>query len=242
MITTVTSRRPPVIGITLDIDNLAIDTEQACYILRDNIFAAVAEAGAVPLALPHYANAIDAYLDRLDGVIITGDIQPYRLGNSDDTESCKTRRANFEQALIHQTLKRKLPLLGICGGMQLLALAKGASLIDLPATAEQNAISHWQAKPYSRSSHTVTITPGTVLDQLLQRSQLSVNSIHGQTVTRLPDSVVISARSGDGLIEGIELNDADFALGVQWHPEYRINAAEKGLFKGLVRSAKEWKR
>ena len=230
-----TIQRPPVIGVTLDIDHLDIETEQACYILRDNIFAAVAEAEAVPLALPHYKDAIDIYLDRVDGVIVVGDVVSYRLEIGSSNNISKARRADFELGVITHALERHLPLLGICGGMQLIGVANGAILTDLP---EAYRAAHQQPKPYSRASHEITIEPDSALQQHLKCSSLSVNSVHGQTLTDLPDNVLVSARSGDGVIEAIELAKVDFALGVQWHPEYRINHEERGLFKGLVMAAK----
>ena len=125
----------PLIGITLDSEPAGGWSKMPWYAVRQNYCAAVAEAGGLPLALPHEPELAPAYLDRIDGLLVTGgafDVDPALFGapTKHATVKTKDRRTAFEIAMVKGALDRDLPILGICGGEQLLAVALGGTLIQ----------------------------------------------------------------------------------------------------------------
>jgi putative glutamine amidotransferase len=137
-----------------------------------------------------------------------------------------------------------MPLLGICGGMQLLNVVLGGTLYqdlrrDLPGAKE-----HEQRHDRTQPSHPVEVRDGSALAEVLGRGQLMVNSTHHQAVSRLAPNVKVSASAPDGVVEAIEVTDHPFALGVQWHPELLIHSMplQLGLYRALVQKARETRR
>src|SRR3712207_958799 len=127
--------RRPVIGLTLDAEGPGGYSKLPWYALRKNYFTALAEAGALPIALPHDPELAAEYLDRVDGLLVTGgafDVDPalYGGGPAHSTVTLKSGRTAFELAATREALRRDMPVLGICGGQQLLAVAFGGTLIQ----------------------------------------------------------------------------------------------------------------
>ena len=124
----------PLIGLTLDSDEGEGISRSARYGLRANYADAIAEAGGMPVGLPHAIDAIDSYADRLDALVVTGgafDVDPSYYGGGDKhaTVITKDRRTAFEFAVTRGALDRDKPVLGICGGQQLLHVVLGGKLI-----------------------------------------------------------------------------------------------------------------
>lgn len=233
----------PLIGLTLDWEPPGGYSKFPWYALRENYCTAVARAGGLPVPLPHEAGLVDAFLDRLDGLIVTGgafDLDPGLFGAADRHASVTTkdRRTAFEMALTRTALARDLPVLGICGGQQLLAVVLGGSLIQHIPDAVPDALAHEQPNPRDQPGHEVTVAPGTRLHRIVGRDRLAVNSAHHQAVADIPDGVTVNARATDGVIEGIETVGHRFCLGVQWHPEFEITDADSRLFRALVEAAR----
>ena len=210
--------KKPLIGITLDYfdpkdDDRAIWYSQwHWYALRYRYCEAVAMAEGVPLALPYYLDCIDAYTDALDGLVLTGggfDIDPKLYGdeNCHPSVTTKPKRTEFEMAIAQRMLQLNKPVLGICGGMQLLnVLYHGTLYQDLPS--ENNSdINHSQTHDRHFPQHDVFVQPDTLLGRLLQKTSLSVNSVHHQAVKKLGNGFQINAKASDGIIEGIESAD-----------------------------------
>lgn len=237
----------PVIGITLDIEHTPGYAPEPWYALRENYCSAIAAAGGLPLALPHEQDAAEHYLDLVDGLVISGgmyDIPPELYGETLRQGELVTKagRTRFERKLIEGALARDLPLVGICGGMQLLAVLKGAKLIqDIPSEVK-DSLSHMQPQPHHQAGHRVHLTPGTRLFQLFRQESLEVNSVHHQAVRDLPPEIIVSAVADDGIVEAIEIPGQHFCLGFQWHPEYLINQGERRLFEALVAAATQYRR
>lgn len=228
----------PRIGITVDWDD-------ACqrYELKDAYVRAVANAGGLPLLLvPAGEVAIAEYLALCDGLVITGgafDIPPEWYGEQRRAECgpAKPDRSDFERALCQSALAAGKPLLGVCGGMQLLNVVCGGTLYqDLSADLNLN---HEQPPPKDTPSHEVVVAPRTLLASLVGTAMLPANSTHHQAVRRLGKGLVISGRTDDGVVESIELPDRPFVLGVQWHPEAVIPFEERhaAVYRGLVAAA-----
>lgn len=229
----------PVIGITLDSEDSGGYSSLPWYALRRNYCEATARAGGLPLPLPHHPDLVDAYLDRLDGLVVTGgafDVDPALFGAATRHPSVtvKSGRTAFELGLIQGALARDLPLLGICGGEQLLAVALGGTLIQHIPDEVANALAHEQPNPRSEPGHEVEIVRGTRLATIVGTSRIKVNSAHHQAVKTVGADGVVNARAPDGVVEGIEVPGRRFCLGVQWHPEYRIGAGDDAVFAALV--------
>ena len=230
----------PRIGLTLDAEPPGGYSRLPWYALRQNYFAAVVGAGGLPVALPHEPELAESYLDLLDGLIVTGgafDLDPSLYGATDRhaTVTTKDRRTAFELAITRAALARDMPVLGICGGQQLLNVALGGTLIQHIPDAVADCLAHEQPNPRTEPGHTVAVLPGSLLHRLVGgRAELPVNSAHHQAALEVGPGVVVSARAPDGVIEAIEDPGRRFCLGVQWHPEYGISAGDPALFRALV--------
>ena len=230
--------RRPIIGVTLDSEPAGGWSKFPWYALRANYLEAVAAAGGLPVALGHLPELADATLDAIDALVVTGgafDIDPslYGEGERHATVSLKAARTGAELALVRGALARDMPVLGICGGMQLLAVALGGTLIQHIPDSVPAALAHEQPNPRDEPGHDVAVVAGSLLHRLTGSATLAVNSSHHQAV-RTPGAATVSGRASDGVIEAIEDPAHRFCLGVQWHPEFRIDPGDARLFAALV--------
>lgn len=232
----------PVIGVTLDSEQPGGYSKLPWYALRQNYCSAVAAAGGLPILLPHEPEQADDYLDRIDGLIVTGgnfDVDPALFGESTrhPTVTTKDRRTAFELAITRGAVDRDMPVLGICGGQQLLNVALGGTLIQHIPDSVPNALAHEQPNPRTEPGHTVAVQPGTLLHRIAGADQLPVNSAHHQAVRAVAPGLIVDATAPDGVIEGIEDPRRRFCLGVQWHPEYGISQSDLRIFTALIEAA-----
>jgi putative glutamine amidotransferase len=236
--------RQPLIGLTLDSDEGEGISRTARYGLRANYADAIAEAGGMPVGLPHALDAIDSYADRLDALVVTGgafDVDPAMFGADAKhaTVTLKPNRTSFELGVTKAMLARKKPVLGICGGEQLLNVILGGTLIQHIEDEVTDSLLHEQPNPRNTPGHAVTVTPGSLLHKISGSDEIKVNSAHHQAVKSVGPGVVVNAVAADGVIEGIEDPRLPFCIGVQWHPEFRIGTADKKLFQALVSAASQ---
>jgi putative glutamine amidotransferase len=237
----------PAIGVTLDSEPPGGYAKHPWYALRENYCDALAEAGGLPLALPHEVDLVEDYLARLDGLVITGgafDIDPALYGAAERhaTVRLKERRTRFEWAITERAIARDLPILGICGGQQLLNVVLGGRLIQHIPDVVPDALPHEQPNPRTEPGHEVLVEPGTLLHRLTRAERLLVNSAHHQAAETVGPGVVVSGRAPDGVIEAIEDPRRSFCLGVQWHPEYRIDAGDTAILEGFVAACRDRRR
>jgi putative glutamine amidotransferase len=210
--------------------------------------------GGVPILIPANGDAadIETLLDHCTGIILTGsrsnvaaefyggppqppDIQP------EDPE-----RDKVTLRLCRRAVARNIPLLAICRGMQELNVALGGTLHqrlqDLPHRIDHST--PMQENPAVRigKAHHVTLTPGGTLAHRFGRDHLSVNSLHNQGVDRLAPGLAVEARAVDGTIEAIRVLGPDYALGVQWHPEYDFDhdPASHAIFASFGEAARHY--
>jgi putative glutamine amidotransferase len=232
----IVSAMRPLIGIPPCLDEQGRWRPTREYHYADAAYArAVEQAGGVPVYLPQQDD-VAALLDRLDGLVVPGggDFAPdRRYPASVSFDLVSARQLAFDRALVATALERDRPVLGICYGMQLLALHCGGSLhFDLP-TDVPGAGEHRFADPSAR--HAIRLESASRLRDALGAGHADVNSRHHQAVADA-GSARVSARSEDGIVEAIELPDARFALGVQWHPESLEADHRDSLFGAFVRT------
>jgi putative glutamine amidotransferase len=229
----------PLIGLTLDSEPAGGWAKQPWYAIRQNYCDAIAAAGGLPVCLPHEPDLALAYLDHIQGVVVTGgafDVDPSLFGATvkHATVTTKDRRTAFELALMRGLLAKDLPILGICGGQQLLAVALGGTLVQHLPDEIPSDIPHEQPNPRTEAGHEVIVTANTLLHRIVGEERIPVNSAHHQAVKAVPASILVNASAPDGVIEGIEDPARRFCLGVQWHPEYHISPADRAIFNALI--------
>jgi putative glutamine amidotransferase len=236
-------RNRPVIGVTLDAEEPGGYSKLPWYALRKNYFSSLAEAGALPMALPHQVDLVEAYLDQIDGLVITGgafDVDPalYGGGPTHPTVTLKANRTDFELAVTRGALARNMPVLGICGGQQLLAVALGGTLIQHIPDSIADALEHEQPNPRDQPGHEIAIAGDTLLARIVGKPRMAVNSAHHQAVAAPGEGAVVNALAPDGVVEGVEHPGYRFALGVQWHPEYAVDPADPLIFQAFVEACR----
>lgn len=243
--------RRPNIGITPDWQEARPEAPFARYELKVPYADAVLRAGGLPFVLPYSddATCVDAFLDRISGLLVTGgafDIPPEAYGETkrEGMGPLKEGRTAFETALMRAALKRNMPVLGVCGGMQLLNVVLGGSLYQDIGLEVQGAREHEQKHDRTQPQHPVDVRHGSLLADSVGHGQLMVNSTHHQAVKRLGNQVVSSATAPDGVVEAIESTAHLFAVGVQWHPEFMFTTipAHMGIYKAFIQRAREHRR
>ena len=228
----------PAIGITIGYDG----RRNRLHSLRPDYVRSVEQAGGLPLVLaPGRPEDAPELLDRVQGLLLTGgsDLDPALYGAAPHPKlgPVVRERDDFELALTRKALERNLPLLAICRGHQVLNVATGGTLIqDIPSEVTGGVEHDSRGERWERA-HAVQVLEGTRLRDILQRGTVPVNSSHHQAIARVGSGLVVSAvSSGDQLVEGVELPDRRFALGVQWHPEAFWNREDgfHALFTAFV--------
>jgi putative glutamine amidotransferase len=152
------------------------------------------------------------------------------------TVTLKDQRTAAELALVQGALARNRPVLGICGGQQLLAVALGGTLIQHIPDSIAGALEHEQPNPRDEPGHSVTVLPGTLLHRIVGSQTMQVNSAHHQAVAT-PGRAAVNAMAPDGVIEGVEDASYRFCLGLQWHPEFLIDPGDRLVFDAFVAAA-----
>jgi putative glutamine amidotransferase len=176
--------------------------------------------------------------------IVTGggfDVDPALFGEATRHPTVKTkdRRTAFELAAAKGALAEDMPVLGICGGQQLLNVALGGTLIQHIPDEIPDCLPHRQPNPRNEPGHAVRVIAGTLLHRITGVDSLGVNSAHHQAVKAAGPGLVIDAVAEDGVVEGIEDPRRRFCLGVQWHPEFEISEADRRIFRAFIEASGE---
>jgi putative glutamine amidotransferase len=195
----------------------------------------VARAGGDPVRL----NAANPDPPRaLDGIIIGGgtDLDPALYSGMDDGKAPRdSRRDAFEKRMIEAALERRIPLLGICRGAQLLNVVLGGNLHQDVRPMRQRTSN--RRTPLPRK--TAMVERGSRLHAMLSATRCRVNSLHHQAVDRLGDGLRAVAHDLDNLVQGIERAGDTMVIGLQWHPEYLVyQRRQRAIFKHLVAAAR----
>ncbi|MDP4126855.1 MAG: gamma-glutamyl-gamma-aminobutyrate hydrolase family protein [Bacillota bacterium] len=228
--------KKPIVGITA-----AHCAEELKTFPRHYYVESIKNAGAIPFIIPPVRTREEAedVLKLLSGLVLTGggDISPIYLKEDPrrGIGACFPERDLSEMLLTQLALQQNLPLLGICRGIQVLAVAAGGKIYQDINSQYPSAMLHSQTAPRQYAWHDVTILEDSLLFHLLEKPKIGVNSLHHQAVSELPQGFIHCALAADGIIEGIEKSDAKFCLGVQWHPEsMETDVHSKALFRGFV--------
>lgn len=238
----------PLIGIPMA-SLLALEGVQApqpaSSVVGHRYVQAVLEAGGMPwpLAADSSPQALQAIYPYLDGILFPGgaDIRPALYGKAPHPalDRGDAPRDEMERTLAAWAWRDRMPVLGICRGMQMLNVSRGGSLVQDLGSARSRFLKHdylpLSAFPRDRMVHLIRAVEGTRLHALLGGDPLAVNSIHHQAVDRVGTGLVVAAMATDGVVEAVEAPDRPFFLGVQWHPEeFPRHRTMRRLFQTLV--------
>lgn len=236
----------PIIGLNVDVD---VTKPEQVRVARA-YYEAVEKAGGIAVLIPpSKPAAMRRILDRLDGVLLIGgrDYNPELYGSKTDETVALLHpdRVAFDLALAKEAIKRNLPVLGICGGLQLINIALGGSLIiDIPNhlaslanCAVKPNIKHRANEGEPRAMHPATIVRDSLLFPVYGLTVAQTVSSHHQAVLQLGRWLKATAHAADGIIEAIEHRRKRFVVGVQWHPE-RDFAGNRRLFKAFIMACK----
>jgi putative glutamine amidotransferase len=251
------TRARPLVLLSPDIEEVTTRRGPVPQLALHRVYAAaVWDAGGLPLVVPtevRDVEAVAALVAGADGLLLTGgdfDIDPAHFGEArhDKTGPVKPERTRLELLLWRAAEARQLPVLGICGGMQLLNVARGGSLWqDLPSQAP-GGVAHTQTGAKSQPGHVVRVPCGSRLFAAVGGSgdadlALEVNSTHHQAVKTVGQGLVATAVAQDGVVEAIEDPVLPFVLGVQWHPESMTeppwSTAQHGIYRAFVHAARK---
>lgn len=212
----------PLIGITTAYEKRAIrDYESLSY----NYIRAVQLAGGLPILIPTLLyEEMDRYLDLIDGLILSGgdDIEPALYGEEPILElgDVCPERDLFEMKFFDKALERKVPILGICRGFQIMNVALGGTLYQDIKVQQGSGFNHLNlVDPVDTLEHEVTLEQNSKLYQMMGKDRLMVNSLHHQAVNKVGENLKVVGLSSDHIVEALEYEGESFMLGVQWHPE-----------------------
>ncbi|MBI4532763.1 MAG: gamma-glutamyl-gamma-aminobutyrate hydrolase family protein [Candidatus Melainabacteria bacterium] len=228
----------PLIGINLDIQSRPLLT--AC--IQATYYEAIQKAGGIPVLIPPMSNIdLEQLLGNLHGLMLIGgrDYSAHLYGEPIEPtcELIHLTRQEFDLRLVKTTLTgTHIPLLGICGGCQLLNISLGGSLMqDIQTTLPNSSVVH--SKPngnmlgYAR--HSVRVNGDSLLGQIYSTQVLDVPTSHHQAIKVLGAGLKAVAYADDGIIEAVEKTDRPFTVGLQWHPERDLDG-NKTLFQEFV--------
>ncbi|MFQ5679072.1 MAG: gamma-glutamyl-gamma-aminobutyrate hydrolase family protein [Gemmatimonadota bacterium] len=248
----------PVIGVptqTLQVIDGVPGHLPDSWVMSQRYFLAVSSLGGIPWMIPLLdrdpATLREIY-DRLDGLFLPGgvDLHPESYGHDLEVLTGKTdpARDSVELDLTRWAVADGKPVLGACRGMQTLNVAVGGTLFQDVHEERAEAIKHdyYPTQGYARDhlAHPVELEEGSRLRSIYGLDAATVNSMHHQGVRDAGPGVVVSARAPDGLVEGIELPDGAFGVGVQWHPEMLLerDAGTRCLFESFLDAARAFQR
>jgi len=243
-------RHLPLIGIPSCLRSI---NERTFHTVNERYPNAVIDAvGGLPLLIPAIGPKIDcgAVLDGLDGLLLTGspsNVEPFHYGGPPSREGTlhDPDRDATTLPLIREAVRRNMPVLAICRGIQELNVALGGTLhqriFEMPERFNHKRRQRPMTIPESERygpAHSVALTPEGLLARLAGATEIMVNSLHGQGIDRPAPEVVVEAVAPDGQIEAIRLPSGRFVVGVQWHPEYKPleNPFSRALFEAFAQA------
>lgn len=234
-------KKDPIIGVVP-----LIDYSKSCFWMLPGYMNGLKQAGAMPIMFPVIDNNSDAEMlaDMCDGFLFTGgqDVDPAVYG-AEKTElcgECCPERDTMEKLLLDIAMKRDIPVLGICRGIQFINACLGGTLWQDIPTQFSDKLTHCQKPPYNKPVHDVMIDRNSPLYELLKKECIAVNSYHHQGVRELSPELKSMATAPDGLVEAVYAPYHKFLWAVQWHPEFSYESDKNSLlvFNAFVEKCK----
>ncbi len=250
-------KKKPLIGLTSSHNVHTDEVSLTPYCPR-----AILAAGGIPVILPLEASEEDLkrLVTELDGFLFTGGPDPHPFLFGEETHAgcgdASVKRDRMELTLLKLVMEQQKPIMGICRGIQIINVGLGGTIYqDIPSQTERAfPIAHRQPFPHRVPSHTVQITPGSLLERICRGESetpdggdapgsgrtspliLRVNSTHHQAVRDAAPGLSVCAYAPDGIIEGAVMEGYPYLVAVQWHPEYlwEDDPAAAGLFRAFV--------
>ena len=229
----------PIIGITADYqEKVNCYSNYPWFALRKHYTSCLEILGCMPIILPPSKNFEN--IDFLDGLLISGgdfDIDPSFYDKKIQSNNVKTipKRTEFEMKLIDLFIKSQKPILGICGGSQLINVYFNGTLIQ---DIETN-IKHEQPNPRNETSHEIILEESSYFKKFNNSDKIYVNSAHHQAVDKLGIDLIVDAKAPDGIIEAFHHISHNYCVGIQWHPEFLITDFDKRVIKDFVENVKK---
>ncbi len=232
--------RKPLIGLNVDYRPSRKEGPALCY-LPAGYFNAIQAAGGIPVVMPPMEHAADIarVVDLLQGFVLVGggDLDPRRDGFQlhSSVRPMDPRREDFDRQLMELIAERRMPVLGIGAGMQLLNVSQGGNLfLHLPEDLPDSIPHKDPMDPEHR--HGLSVVFGTLMERVYGDSEIRVNSMHHQAIDDVAPGFAVTARCPDGVIEAIESTQDDwFAIGTQFHPEAEsASALDVRIFEEFV--------
>ncbi len=234
----------PLIGIVPQLD---ITTPMRHVRLFPQYQRSIEKAGGIGVMLPLTNNKdiMNQLAQTFDGFLFTGgqDLNPHLYGedeleNLEATTGYAPERDYFESAFYPLVKKLNKPILAICRGFQIINVLHGGTIIqDLPRQSpDPNFVLHPAWNENREQLHDIFINPNTSLYNIIKRKKVKVNSYHHQGINQLGKGLTVSATSPDGLIEAFDIDDLNFGVAVQWHPEvlYDKQLSDGKIFKAFI--------
>ncbi|HEX9912129.1 MAG TPA: gamma-glutamyl-gamma-aminobutyrate hydrolase family protein [candidate division Zixibacteria bacterium] len=245
--------KKPIIGVTCSIEEKE-DRERKYPViypfdyLKRQYYFAIENAGGVPILLPNLKelSLIEEILKLVDGILISGgyDVHPKYYGEKLEHKSVKLTpdRDKFDLKLVKKARDRKIPILGICRGHQLINIAFGGTLYQDLSLRDEPTFDHKGSKIINyKKRHRVIIKEDSKLFSIIGKKEIVVNTSHHQLIKKIAPGFAATAWSKeDGVIEAIESIKDNYLLSVQWHPEVDFEKKNsKLIFKSLIENARQ---
>ena len=243
--------KKPVIGIS---SSIIIDQGgmfpgyKRSYVNKDYVDSVI-QAGGTPLIIPFSEDneVIASQMELLDGLILSGghDVFPYHYGQEPTRPLGEVfpERDKYEYELFKLAQEKNIPVLGICRGLQIMNTYAGGTLHqDLCfINSDKPILKHWQGNHPSQETHLVSVEEGSKLSSIFGEQSFLVNSFHHQVLDKVAEGYKVVAKASDVVVEAIEKVDANFVVGVQWHPEmmHKTNEKMAKLFATLVEKSRK---
>ncbi len=219
----------PLIGVTADTS--AAGPHRVHQADEKYLTSVITGTNGTPVIIPSLTMPGADVLSYIDGLLVTGsysNIEPWRYGASSAGDDCRdAQRDESLLSLIPEAIRQGVPVLAICRGLQEMNVAYGGTLHqrlhEVGSFMEHREDKTAPLDVRYGLGHAIAIEPGGILSAIAGTNAQMVNTVHGQGIDRLGSGLQVEARAPDGLIEAISVTDSiQFALGVQWHPEYRL--------------------
>ena len=240
----------PVVGVPMCVKY--IDGQNYHTVGEKYLTALIEGAEVYPLSYPALGAAmpVEALLDHVDGLLFTGSpsniaVEHYQGDPDRDDSPQDPGRDAITLPLMRAALARDIPVLSICRGFQELNVALGGTLHtrihELPGKLDHRGADGPYDEIY-KPAHQLHLAPGSTFAGIFGAAEITINSVHWQAINRLGEGLIVEGHAPDGVIEAVRVQGKRFALGVQWHPEYRCteNADSMRLFRAFGEAVRSY--